>query len=423
MEDWYILQNPSAKRTAEEALAQVERIPRSVLIPGPDVFSDQTLPDLLNIKGHDLDERWVSKYGLRNGDQITFKSRSERGSDAEDPVVSVNQIPADQYLRVRKPYKFGFPRRRIKFFDQNYLLRKIIRKMPVGYGQRILLASEPGSGKSFTANEFGCDTARALNDDPTLELYYVSVGERQEDATDIEDKLALIDCDHSRVHIISLPEGAVVTSQWYMPWYYLEIAASKSLCGHNVFFIVDCVSRMWGAYMDPDIPKPKNDGAAKQGYPVSGLLKLRQLVLSKGGQVKSGSGSLTCVFVMLTGEGTAESMLYDQAGPAIETATCLLRDVDEIDIKRTRTRRTEYFFDEHDPFTQIYRRMELIRQAGWLEPVYGKTKPAVLTPNLEEEFRRHVEMCDAIFGKPHTEAMKILVEKAKEWHLLLELEG
>lgn len=425
MQDYYILQNPHAKRTREDALAGKKPVPPSLLVPaqalhneetGISVFDDQSLKTLMQGGKQDdyMDPRIVEQLGLRNGDLVTL--------DENDCVLAIHGIPIQKF--VRAPYKFAYPIRRLPFFDRNPILAPAIYKAPWGFGQRGVIIAKPGKGKSTYGWEMVKEACRYTLDNENFRVFYISVDERHEDSTEGEDIISSLDHRPGSVMTFSLPVGISAASQWYQTWYACEIAESMSLCGFDCFVIIDAVSRLLASITDPDIPKPKNDPGIGKGTTKYEMLTVRSLVLAKGGRVRFGPGSYTAALIMLTGDDNWESLLWNLAGPAIETSTIVAKDIGIIDIEATRTRQVGRFLGEHDPFTSVYRRMELMRTAQWSEPVTGKTEPYIGTPNYAEQFRRHDEMVKAVLAvNSHAEQMMALATLAKKWNLLVELDG
>jgi hypothetical protein len=416
MEDFYVLQNPDEARSPQQALRGEKLVPKTVLIPGPEIFDDQTLIGLMSLENEVLRPELVKMYGLRIGDKVTM--------DADGLIICINDVPVGHLKRV--PDKFAYPVRRYGILDRNPVLAPAIYKSAIGYGQRVLIGAEPGKGKSTYGWAIAKEVCASTFEDETSGFYYISVGERPEDATEGEDLINSTPHRDGSVKVFSLAEGTLASSQYYQTWFACEMAEAQALSGRNMTVVIDCVSRLLGAGTDSRIPKPKNDGSVKQGVPYSVLLNVRRLVLAKGGMVRYGSGSLTIFLIMLLGEDNAESILFKQAGPAIETATWLIRDKRIIDIEKTATRQEDRFLHDNDPFTSLYRRIALMRDANSVEEVQtkGGSRPQTFTASPADKFIRHQRMVDLVLStNSHKEAMVGLEALAKEWKLDLELSG
>ena len=126
------------------------------------------IPSLVDMSGRlDVERLSVSvdqicQYGLREGDVITCHAYEKMGVWAARDVLSVNRVSVGTENRfVFDSEEVTYPDRRIRFGaygTENSVGKYLDYILPIGYGQRCLVASAPKAGKSFLL----CDMAKSL---------------------------------------------------------------------------------------------------------------------------------------------------------------------------------------------------------------------------------------------------------------------
>lgn len=371
----YILQEAIPKEIATEIrvlLKRTERpLPRTaaVLADKYDWIKHFSVEHLLGQTDEDIKqilhvpENAVRKWGLREGDRVRFNPK--RGFDE---IYDVNGFGDPEAVRER-PKLIGsirptYAQRRLAVetmpIDQlngNKSLRALSIIAPPGYGQRLLIPAPPEAGKSWLVRYLYESVLKLMEYNKKLFVIMIQVGERPEDATEFELIRQRVKHDQSRSEIYLAPAGDPEEEPreghyWLTRWVKKR---AERLCegtkefGYDVVLFIDSISRIQMSHsFSAKIEKPRELGLLSQGLSTASLMATTDLLPVAG---DFDDRSLTIVSTMLKDElnpkkrkRSAETVLYDQSGPSIASATWGLANLQDeglrpwIDLSITRTR-------------------------------------------------------------------------------------
>ena len=173
------------------------------------------IPSLVSVNGDLSDERLavsielIRKYGLREGDLITCHVFKKMGVMAAKNILTVNGLVVGTSTRfVYDLEELGSPREKIVFSsskNQSPVTKYMDYLLPLGYGQRCLLASAPKAGKSVYLR----DMAKALS----------------------------VDVDHRRVFVLLIDQSPelIASYQRFMQPQYLAATTFEDETEQHVF--------------------------------------------------------------------------------------------------------------------------------------------------------------------------------------------
>ena len=276
----------------------------------------------------------VRQLGLRRGDRITGFAHTNGHKPATLQVEAVNGRP----LPRRRPdfYELTalYPQERLRLETDPTLLttRVIDLVMPMGKGQRALIAAPPRAGKTVILQQIA--NAIAVNN-PECHLMVVLVDERPEEVTDMQRSV----------------KGEIVAATFDQPPHVhtavaeLAIERAKRLVeqGEDVVVLLDSITRLGRAY---------NLAAPGRGRTLSGGLDSTALYppkrfLGAARNIEDG-GSLTIIATALVENGSAmDTLIFEEFKSTGNAELKLDRSIAEariypaIDIAATGTRHDE----------------------------------------------------------------------------------
>lgn len=327
----------------------------------------QTDPEVTEIL-HVPDEV-VRRWGLREGDKVRFNPKegfkeiydvngfTDSEAVKQRPVLigglraqyAERRIPIES-VQLEKPMREGEP-------DGNKSNRAFTILSPFPDGGRVIIASPAGAGKSTQLRFVYKALLRWMKDDKKLFVIALQVGERPEDATELEKIRDSVDHDESRSEIFLAPAGDPKKEPREGHYWLTKFvkARAERLCegtrefGYRVVLLIDSLSRVQMSHSFAEkIEKPRNVGLLSQGLSIASLTAALDILQVAG---NFGDRSLTIVPTMLKDElnpkkrkRSAEHVLFEQSGPSISTAIWgLVSSSDDklkpnIDIEITTTR-------------------------------------------------------------------------------------
>ncbi len=295
-------------------------------------------PDDVTITPGDL-RRW----GLRRGDTVTGAARQDTAGksqrDRHATLVRLDTIagrPAD--TATRRPDFHDqtalYPQQRLRLETEPQLLttRVIDLLMPIGKGQRALIASPPKAGKTMILQAI----AHAISvNHPDCHLMAVLVDERPEEVTDMRRTI----------------HGEVVASTFDRPpaehtaVAELAVERAKRLAetGRDVVILLDSITRLGRAY---NLAAPSG-GRTLSGGIDAGALHAPKRLLGAARNLEGG-GSLTIIATALVDTGSSgDGLIFEEfkstgnADLRLKRAVADRRIFPAVDVEATGTRHEE----------------------------------------------------------------------------------
>jgi transcription termination factor Rho len=230
----------------------------------------------------------IRRCELRAGDQVEGPARQPRRGERHPALVRVERVNGEEPGEERSA---GFeeltpvtPRRRIPISPDpdDLLVRAVDLLAPLAFGQRVLVVSEPHSGRTTLLRALV--KAIAAADDPPGVIVLL-VDERPEEVTEWKRQA-------TGVEIVAAPADLDAADQVRHAELAVARAKRRAESGEDVVVIVDSLTRLGVAYRDPIAVKP---------------------VFGAGRELEEdGSGSLTMIATVLKetedGEGAVEAV-------------------------------------------------------------------------------------------------------------------
>jgi hypothetical protein len=343
------------------------RVPMTLPMYIDKVTQDRDLQDLV------IPQDTVKELGLRFGDIATIDTKTFE-------ILKVNGTNNWDLLRNRPHIEgvsalesdYPFVRWPLGYYSNDLLCWSLFA--PVGRGQRLFIVSPPKGGKSWIL----WDIERAHLD---MTLYYkkmyviiVQVGERGEDANEMEKILKRVNHDPSRVEFYKAPDRDPSHSYWYIPMIATQRARRLAEMGYHVVLIMDSASRVFlGHSRSPLIPKEDDAMISKGGKVVSVDITKRDILSVAGDYTQvdeegniTFEGSLTLYISMIGNmprDPSSEKALADDTATSTSTGIWATRpsatgDHPMIDLAVTHVRRWERLCTP----TQLRQRNEMIER-------------------------------------------------------------
>jgi transcription termination factor Rho len=311
------------------------------------------------------------KHGLRRGDHVTGAARKGRGAQLAR-VDTINGAEARKSLS-RPDFADLVPihpteRLRLETTPTALTTRVIDLLMPVGKGQRALIAAPPKAGKTVVLQSIAQAIAR---NNPECHLMVVLVGERPEEVTDmrrtVPGEVIASTFDQSPADHIAITELAV------------ERAKRLVETGRDIVLLLDSLTRLGRAY---NLAAPASGRTLSGGVDSGALLAPKRLLgaarnIEDGGSltifatalVETGSVGDTLIFEEYKGTGNAELKLDRKiAGKRIYPAV----DVDQSSTRKDHlllspeehavTRSLRRALDGRDPVQSIEKLLDGLRK-------------------------------------------------------------
>ena len=231
---------------------------------------------------------------------------------------------------------------------------------PIGMGQRALVVSSPGSGKTtFLRNICNAVT----NGHPDMKVYCVLVDERPEEVTDftrsVTAKVYSSSMDHSNNNHIKLVDKVIAEA-------FKEAAA-----GHNVMILLDSLTRLARVHNS----QHRGRGRTLSGGVGVGALEVPRRVFGVARNVE-GLGSITIIATILVDTGSAmDTVIFEEFKGTGNMELVLSKELAEkrvfpaIDVSKSGTRRAELLFEpeEYRCLNLLYRGMASTNNVSAME--------------------------------------------------------
>ncbi|SOD73299.1 transcription termination factor Rho [Jatrophihabitans sp. GAS493] len=250
---------------------------------------------------------FVRRYGLRRGDAITGAIKQQGTGERREkytPLVRLDTINGRDPEQSKGRVEFTkltplYPQQRLHLETESHILttRVIDLVMPIGKGQRALIASPPKAGKTMVLQAIA--NAIATNN-PEVHLMVVLVDERPEEVTDMQRSV----------------KGEVIAStfdrrpQDHTMVAELAIERAKRLVemGHDVVVLLDSITRLGRAY---NLAAPASGRILSGGVDSTALYPPKRF-LGAARNIENG-GSLTILATALVETGSAgDSVIFEE---------------------------------------------------------------------------------------------------------------
>lgn len=290
----------------------------------------------------------IRKFGLKNGDLVTGKTRATRDVDRYSALLyidKINNIPAEEAVR-RRPFDEltpVYPNKRYTLENKENIKDLAIRVIdfiaPIGLGQRALIVSPPKAGKTVLLKKI----ANAIcTNYPDVHLIMLLIDERPEEVTDIKRSV--------RGEVVystfdELPENHTHVSEMV-----IERAQRLVEHGKDVVILLDSLTRLSRAY---NATAPQT-GRAMSGGLAPGVLQKPKRFFGAARNIEEG-GSLTIIATALVETGSRmDDVIYEEFKGTGNMEIHLDRKLSEkrifpaIDLARSGTRHEEMLLSEQE---------------------------------------------------------------------------
>ena len=219
---------------------------------------------------------------------------------------------------------------------------------PIGMGQRALVVSSPGSGKTtFLKNICNAVT----NGYPDMKVYCLLVDERPEEVTDftrsVSARVYSSSMDHGYENHIKIADKVIAEA-------FKEAAA-----GHNVMILLDSLTRLARVHNS----QHRGRGRTMSGGVGAGALEVPRRIFGTARNVED-LGSITILATILVDTGSAmDNVIFEEFKGTGNMELVLLKKLAEmrvfpaIDVSKSATRRAELLFEPEE-----YRHLELLHR-------------------------------------------------------------
>ncbi len=231
---------------------------------------------------------------------------------------------------------------------------------PIGMGQRALVVSSPGLGKTtFLKNISNAVT----NGYPDMKVYCVLVDERPEEVTDFTRSVSATvyssSMDHGHENHIKIVDKVIAEA-------FTEAAA-----GHNVVILLDSLTRLARVHN----AQHRGGGRTMSGGVGAGALEVPRRIFGTARNVE-GLGSITIIATILVDTGSAmDNVIFEEFKGTGNMELVLSKELAQkrvfpaIDVTKSATRKAELLFepDEYRHLEILYRGMASVDNVTAME--------------------------------------------------------
>ena len=286
---------------------------------------------------------FIRRFNLRRGDAVTGAIRqAAAGVDKREkfsPLVRLDTVNGLDPETLKNRVEFTkltplYPQDRLRLETEQHILttRVIDLVMPIGKGQRALIASPPKAGKTMVLQALA--NAIATNN-PECHLMVVLIDERPEEVTDMQRSV----------------KGEVIASTFdrrpndHTMVAELSIERAKRLVemGHDVVVLLDSITRLGRAY---NLAAPASGRILSGGVDSTALYPPKRF-LGAARNIENG-GSLTIIATALVETGSAgDQVIYEEfkgtgnAELKLDRKIADKRTFPAIDVDQSSTRKEE----------------------------------------------------------------------------------
>ncbi len=210
---------------------------------------------------------------------------------------------------------------------------------PIGMGQRALVVSSPGSGKTTFLKNI-CNAVTGGH--PEMKVYCVLVDERPEEVTDfkrsVNAEVYSSSMDNSNASHIKIVDKVIAEA-------FKEAAA-----GHDVMILLDSLTRLARVHNT----QHRGRGRTMSGGVGAGALEVPRRIFGAARNVE-GLGSITIIATILVDTGSAmDNVIFEEFKGTGNMELVLSKELAQkrvfpaIDVAKSGTRRAELLFEEEE---------------------------------------------------------------------------
>ncbi len=251
---------------------------------------------------------------------------------------------------------------------------------PIGMGQRALIVSSPGSGKTTFLKNI-CNSVTSGY--PDMKVYCVLVDERPEEVTDFTRSVSAnvysSSMDHSYDNHIKTVDKVIAEA-------FKEAAA-----GHNVMILLDSLTRLARVHNT----QHRGGGRTMSGGVGAGALEVPRRIFGTARNVEE-LGSITIIATILVDTGSAmDNVIFEEFKGTGNMELVLSKKLAEtrvfpaIDVSKSATRRAELLYgpEEYRCLELLYRGMASMNSVNAMEKLLEMLQKYPTNSELLESFK------------------------------------
>ncbi len=273
-----------------------------------------------------------------------------------------------------------YPRIILEKGSDDLSVRALDLVCPIGMGQRALVVSSPGLGKTtFLKNICNAVT----NGYPEMKVYCVLVDERPEEVTDftrgVDAQVYSSSIDHSHENHIKIVD-TVITK-----------AIKEAAAGENVMILLDSLTRLARVHNS----QHKSNGRTLSGGVGAGALEIPRRIFGYARNVEE-QGSITIIATILVETGSAmDNVIFEEFKGTGNMELVLSKKLAEarvfpaLDVLKSGTRRVEILFEEEEfrCLELLYRGLAMMNEVTAIEKLLELLQKYPKNSDLLESFK------------------------------------
>lgn len=287
----------------------------------------------------------IKLFGLKTGDNVEGNIRPPKEGEKYFPLIKVEQINGrnPEFIRDRVPFDYLTP----LFPDEKFRLvspasdslsvRVVDMFTPIGKGQRGLIVAQPKTGKTVLLKEVA--NAVAVNH-PEVYMMVLLIDERPEEVTDMARNV--------KAEVISSTFDEPAERHVRVANMVIEKAKRMVECGHDVFILLDSITRLARAF---NTVSPASGKVLSGGVDANALQKPKRF-FGAARNIEKG-GSLTILATALTETGSKmDDVIFEEFKGTGNMELQLDRKLSNkrifpsVDVNVSSTRREELLLEE-----------------------------------------------------------------------------
>jgi len=287
----------------------------------------------------------IKLFGLKTGDTVHGTVRPPKDGEKYFPLIKVNKINGLSPEKVRDRVSFEhliplFPEEKFNISEKESTISTRIIDLfsPIGKGLRVMIVSQPKTGKTMLLKDVA--NAIAANHPEVFQIILL-IDERPEEVTDMQRNV----------------KGEVVASTFDEPAdrhvrvanIVLEKAKRLVECGHDVVILLDSITRLARAY---NTVQPASGKILSGGVDANALHKPKRF-FGAARNIENG-GSLSIISTALTETGSKmDEVIFEEFKGTGNMELQLDRRISNrrifpaIDLVSSSTRRDDLLLDEN----------------------------------------------------------------------------
>lgn len=301
--------NAVRKEQHEDFLGTIQG--EGVLEIMPDGYGFLRSPDYNYLNSPDdvyVSPSQIKLFGLKAGDTVQGIIRPPKEGEKYFPLVKVNRINglSPDEVRDRVQFEFMTPLFPAEKFNltgnghNNLSIRVIDLFSPIGKGQRGLIVAQPKTGKTMLLQAI----ANAIADNhPEVYLIVLLIDERPEEVTEMARNV--------KAEVVASTFDEQATRHVKVAEMVLEKAKRMVECGHDVFILLDSITRLARAY---NTVQPASGKVLSGGVDANALHKPKRFFGAARNTEERGSLTIIATALIDTGSKMDEVIFEEFKG-------------------------------------------------------------------------------------------------------------